>query len=364
MHFAGLVASLAVSTAPPATDASPIQQIRHVVVISVDGLRSDCLEAPHLERLPNLTRLMQGPHTLEARTDAQYTVTLPNHISMVTGRPVLGPFGHGWQGNTDPPDVPRGGTLHINKGAYIASMFDVAHDAGVVTSCLVSKSKFWLLQQSYGWLSGAADTTGADNGPSKIDGFAYIENTAALGEAAADRLRRSNDRSLDFIHFAAPDSAGHGYDWILAPDSRYFAAVREVDAAIGQILRSVDEDADLRGRTAIVLTSDHGGGVPRKTHTDITCPLNFRIPFLIWTGDATSSADLYDLNPGRPKPGREKIVERDESPQPIRNGDAGNAALRLLGLGPIPGSFYGHPGVTAPPLEWAARPISEKSSSN
>jgi predicted AlkP superfamily pyrophosphatase or phosphodiesterase len=364
MHLAGLVASLAVGAAPPATDASSSQRIRHVVLISVDGLRSDRLEAPHLERLPNFARLMQGPHTLEARTDAQYTITLPNHIAMVTGRPVLGPFGHNWLGNTDPPDVPRGGTLHINKGAYIASMFDVAHDSGVATSCLVSKSKFWLLQQSYGWLSGASDTTGEDNGPSKIDGFAYIENTAALGEAAADRLRRSSARSLDFIHFAAPDSAGHGYDWIVAPDSRYFAAVREVDAAIGQILRSVDEDADLRGQTAIVLTSDHGGGVPRKTHTDITCPLNFRIPFLIWISESAAPSDLYGLNPGRQKPSREEIVERDESPQPIRNGDAANAALQLLGLGPIPGSFYGQPGNIAPPLQTEARAISAKSSSN
>lgn len=348
MPLAALAVSLALS-APPATldpatlDPTTLDPARfnHVLVISVDGLRSDCLEAPSIELLPNFARLLAGPHTLDARTDSQVTVTLPNQVSTITGRPVFGPYGHNWTHNSDPPDIQRGGTLHINKGAYITSMFDVAHDAGVMTTCHVSKTKFWLLQQSYGWSTGAPDTTGEDNGLAKIDAFHYIESNAALGAAVAGHLERSTKRTLDFVHFAAPDSAGHGYDWIVKPDSKYFAAVKEVDAALGVILKAIEEDADLRGRTALVLTADHGGGVPRKTHTDMTCPLNFRIPFLVWLGEGRPATDLLAINPNRLRPGREDIGARDATAQPIRNGDAANVAMSLLGLPAIPGSFYG-----------------------
>ena len=166
MPLAALAVSLALSAPPAPFDPAPFN---HVLVISVDGLRSDCLEAPSIELLPNFARLLAGPHTLDARTDSQVTVTLPNQVSTITGRPVFGPYGHNWTHNSDPPDIQRGGTLHINKGAYITSMFDVAHDAGVMTTCHVSKAKFWLLQQSYGWSTGAPDTTGEDNGLAKID---------------------------------------------------------------------------------------------------------------------------------------------------------------------------------------------------
>ena len=343
MPLAALAVSLALSAPPATPNPAPFDPapFNHVLVISVDGLRSDCLEAPSIELLPNFARLLAGPHTLDARTDSQVTVTLPNQVSTITGRPVFGPYGHNWTHNSDPPDIQRGGTLHINKGAYITSMFDVAHDAGVMTTCHVSKAKFWLLQQSYGWSTGAPDTTGEDNGLAKIDAFHYIESNAALGAAVAGHLERSTKRTLDFVHFAAPDSAGHGYDWIVKPDSKYFAAVKEVDAALGVILKAIEEDADLRGRTALVLTADHGGGVPRKTHTDMTCPLNFRIPFLVWLGEGRQAADLLALNPNRLRPGREDIGARDATAQPIRNGDAANVAMSLLGLPAIPGSFYG-----------------------
>ena len=330
----------AIAVAALVAFSAPLAAIDHALIISVDGLRSDMLEPPNIDALPNFARLMRGPHTLEARTDAQYTITLPNHISMLTGRPVLGPYGHSWARNDDPAAAKDGGTLHIHKGAYIASVFDVAHDLGFSTCCATTKSKFWLLEQSYGWSAGAPDTTGEDNGPAKIDLFAFANASDELARTVADRLRREDGRSLAFVHFAAPDIAGHSFDWIVRPDSRYFASVVEVDRALGEILKAIDEDAELRGRTAIVLTADHGGGVPRKTHTDITCPLNFRIPFLVWLGDG-EPRDLYSVNSARAKPAREAIIGRDDTLQPIRNGDAANAALQLLGLPPIPGSFYG-----------------------
>jgi predicted AlkP superfamily pyrophosphatase or phosphodiesterase len=334
------IALVALQAAPPAAASAP--PIEHVLVVSVDGLRPDALEGDDLaSRLPAFARLLRGAHTLDARTDAEYTVTLPNHISMVTGRPVHGPHGHLWTDNTDPPALRDLGSLHARKGTYVTSMFDIAHDAGIATGFATSKTKFWLFEQSYGWEAGGIDTTGADNGRAKIDAFLFAEHTIDLAGAVADRLRRHAGRSLDFAHFAAPDIAGHSYDWDMRRGSRYLAAIEEVDRGLALILDAIEGDAELRGRTAILLTADHGGGVPRRTHTDITCPLNFRVPFIAWVGGDRTPADLYELNPTRARPGREEIGERDANPQPIRNGDVANAAMQLLGLPSVYGSFYG-----------------------
>jgi predicted AlkP superfamily pyrophosphatase or phosphodiesterase len=313
----------------------------HVLIISVDGLRPDALNEPLLSLLPAFNRLLRGPHTLDARTDANFTVTLPNHLSMLTGRPVNGPEGHGWKLNTDPPGATQGGSLHANKGEYVSSVFDVAHDAGFSTMVAASKSKFWLLQQSYSWEHGRADASAPDHGPSKIDIFTFADDMEDLGGMVADRLARANGPTLDFVHFAAPDIAGHSYDWIVKADSKYFAAVIEVDRALSLVLAAIDSNKHLRNTTAIILTADHGGGVPLKTHTDPTCPLNFRIPFIVWLGDQIVEGDLYALNPSRARPVGD--ARSATAAKPIHNADAANLALGLAGLPCIERSTFGFP---------------------
>ena len=340
-----LVIALTLSSAvpPQPSESREGSQFDHVLIISIDGLRPEALGPPLVGQLPTLTRLLRGPHTLDARTDADFTITLPNHVAMLTGRPVDGPEGHGWKLNTDPPGATQGGTLHANRGFYVASVFDVAHDAGVSTMVAASKTKFWLLEQSYASKAAQPDRSEPDYGQPKIDVFVFAEAMRDVGHSVADRLRRASGPTLDFVHFAAPDIAGHSYDWIISSESKYFAAIRTVDAALAPILEAIDTTPALCGRTAIILTADHGGGVPRKTHTDATCPLNFRIPFLVWLGADAPASDLIALNPDRPRPARESRVARTDPAQPIRNADAGNLALSLLGLPPIPGSTYGNP---------------------
>ena len=88
----------------------------------------------------------------------------------------------------------------------------------------------------------------------------------------------------------------------------------------------------------------------------MTCPLNFRIPFLVWMGDASAALDLQALNPARTKPARDELITRVADKQPIRNGDAANAALHLLGLPSVPGSRYG----ADEPLHFAPPTSSDK----
>ncbi|MDI9402363.1 MAG: alkaline phosphatase family protein [Limnohabitans sp.] len=338
------------------TDTRAETAIEHVLIVSVDGLRADALLPPSIAQFPAFARVLRGPHTLEARTDAEFTITLPNHISMLTGRPVGGEDGHGWKQNDEPPGAKQGGTVHANRGFYVASVFDVAHDRGVKTMVATTKTKFWLLEQSYSDAKGAVDLVEPDEGRGKIDRFLFCEKTEDLAESVCDRLLRARGRTLDFVHFAAPDAAGHGYDWIMTPGSKYMEAIAAVDSAMAAILDTIEGTPRLAGKTAIVLTADHGGGVPRKTHTDATCPLNFCIPFAVWLGGPREAADLYLLNPSRTRPPREDRGTRDAPSQPIRNGDAANTALQLLGLPSVPGSRFGVGAPTTAEVDRAGEP--------
>jgi hypothetical protein len=58
----------------------------------------------------------------------------------------------------------------------------------------------------------------------------------------------------------------------------------------------------------------------------------------VW-GSGVAHGNLYAMNrESRADPG-EKRIDYLVKPQPIRNGDTGNLALSLLGLGPIPTSL-------------------------
>lgn len=340
--FAAVLAVFAsprLAPAAPGIESPPA--LNHVVMVSIDGLLPAVLDASAAERFPTLARLMRGPHTLEARTDPDATITLPNHVSMVTGVPVQV---HGWQWNDDPPAIRHGGSIHARAGRYIPSCFDVAHDRGVSTGLFASKTKFWLLEQSYGSSSGAKDEVSPDHGRAKIDLVAYSRSSGELVPQLAARLSRAaarSKRTLDFLHMAEPDSAGHAHEWDLTPGSKYLQAIERCDRWLGELLAAIESDERLRGRVAILLTTDHGGGVPEKTHTDPTAPENFRIPFLVWLGSDREAVDLYAINTGvRAKPGPKEQPDADSTPPPIRNGDIGNLALQLLGLPPIPGSLH------------------------
>lgn len=290
----------------------------HVVVITVDGLRSDAILFAGPENLPALHRLMSGPSTLNARTDPELTVTLPNHLALVTGRLAGGEGGHAWRGNETPKD---GETLAQTAGEPVPSMFQQAHRHGIHTAVLAGKSKLRLLPQSWPEL--------AEYQESKIP----AELTTRLLE-----IWQQHASSLSLIHFRAADDAGHDHGWTLAKDSPYLQAVAAVDQELQRILQTLDDDSKLGSRVVLILTADHGGGGPWKHHRRSDLWVNYVIPFLVWQ-PGLAEADLYALNahsrlnPGlsAPRPG--------ESPlPPIRNADAANLALDLLGLPPLSGS--------------------------
>ena len=66
--------------------------------------------------------------------------------------------------------------------------------------------------------------------------------------------------------------------------------------------------------------------------------VDYIIPFVVWTGDG-HKAELYELNPQtRKDPSIWNPATGAEGLPPVRNGEAGNVVLQLLGLPAIPGS--------------------------
>jgi hypothetical protein len=320
----------------------------YVINISIDGLNASLLKSlidgDESGELENFRRLVdEGAHTMNARADVTHNLTIPNHTTMMTGRPTQQPAGHantvyhGYTGNHTPR---RKVTLH-NSGnphlSYVESAFDVAHDNGLSTALYASKSKFVLFDRSYDGRNGASDAIPPDDGRDKVD--VYVNkvtgtprNASKMHAAFLSRMAAS-PVNYSWVHYCDPDVVGHDYGW---GSAAWAGVIRNVDGYLGGIFDLIANSSALSGKTAIILTSDHGG--TGDTHIDPTDPANYTIPFFVWGPGVEAASDLYVLNaatrldPGAERPGYEAAV------QPIRNGDSANLGLQLLGLGPVSGS--------------------------
>ncbi|MDP7062407.1 MAG: alkaline phosphatase family protein [Planctomycetota bacterium] len=300
----------------------------HVILISVDGLRSDALLVEKSHELPSFQRLAeQGASTLNARTDSVYTYTLPNHVGMLSGRIATGPDGHGWFTNATPK--PHESFLE-RTGSQLEGIFHVTSEAGVADAMIASKPKFSLFRQSWN----VGDEAMIDLWMKETDTHKQLQATFDMLDA------QRHPRSLVFLHLRAPDDAGHDHGWNLTPKSEYLTAVAAVDELLGKLFAFLDAHESIKARTAIVLTSDHGGGIPHKNHHGYGLHwVNYMVPFFVWTPDMTEAQDLYAINEGQYlDPGIVMPKSIHIGPQPIRNSDAANLCLALMGLPSVPGS--------------------------
>lgn len=302
-----------------------------VILLSMDGLRPDAITIHGPENVPNFYRLRaEGAFTDNARTDYHFSTTLPNHTTMVTGRPVLGRCGHRLIANFGGPTT----QLHIQ--GYLASMFDVAHDRGLTTALLATKSKFGVFDGNYDADRGAPDAIGLDDGRDKIDFYHYGFTDTDLVSLFLEKMAEEY-WDLSMVHLRTLDSIGHGFDWDVSPGSSYMEAVKTMDGYLGQILSLIDESPELAGTTHLILTTDHGGTLGTRTHIHAEVPTNYTIPFYVLGPGVLAGAELYELNPDYKNPGHLRAVINAPRPA-IRNGMAGNLALQLLDLPSIPGS--------------------------
>ena len=238
------------SVSLPAMAQQPVASIsRHVIVVSIDGLRPDAIttfNAPTLQRL-----MREGSYTLSAST-IDPSKTLPSHTSMLTGQP---PELHGvlWNNvaaaEADSIDIPN--------------IFGVARSHGYSTAAFFSKAKFQPLQ-----VEGTLDYSQAPGGwygrwsseQTLADVGVYLENA------------RPN---LLFVHLTDPDAAGHRSGWMT---DAYGRAVVEADRAVDRLL-SLADDAYGSGKFSLIVTADHGGHGTNHGSDD---PRDVTIPWIAW----------------------------------------------------------------------------------
>jgi hypothetical protein len=312
--------------------------VDHVIHISVDGLRADVLReliATSPSSYPNFYRLeSEGGYTYNARTDFTQTETIPNHLAMVTGRPVSQPAAqpntvhHGYTNNFPRP----GDTVHAQGNPevpYKWSVFDVVHDQGMSTAVYAAKTRLEILDRSY---------------TDKIDVSQYVNDTSAgIVDSLVTNMTVA-PHNYTFLHITETDGAGHAAGWV---SQRYNEAVATADARLGELFGLIDTSPALRDNTALIITTDHGGGVGRprggfggpnvRAHDDPEAAVNYTIPFFVWGAGLPAGSSLYDALTNRFDPADQRY-DYDAVRQPLRNGDSGNIALALLGLDPIPGS--------------------------
>jgi len=318
------------SDLPPPRTAPGIA--RHVLIISVDGMRPDGITAA---QAPNLLWLMQrgayGTHVETIRP----SITLPSHTAMLTG---LDFKNHGVVWNNFRPG-------HIEH----PTVFSIAKEAGLSTAMLFAKDKFHFLANpdQVHWIYGPGipkviprmedvtrpdfrENTGPDPSASAAAKAAAVPKPEPAAKPGAPKLSSSADGiatafqtewpgakyQLTFIHFGEPDGAGHGRGWM---SRAYLDAILKVDGAIGKILQTL-KDSGEEASTAIIVTADHGGlGRQHFFRAQPDTPENVSIPWIC-------------VGPGVP-PGT--VI-----PRLLRTMDTTPTALRFLGL-PLPEGIDG-----------------------
>ena len=237
------------------TSAAPVQLLpaasisRHVIVVSIDGLRPDAIDvygAPTLQRL-----MREGSYTLSGRT-TDPSKTLPSHTSMLTGQP---PERHGVLWNT----VAAAG----GKSIDLPNLFGLARARGYTTAAFFSKPKFHPLQ-----VEGTLDYSQAPGGL-----FGGWSSDRTLSDVAR-YLERARPNVL-FVHLKDPDAAGHRSGWM---SPAYGRSVLHADAAMARLMTTAAQTFG-NGNFSVIVTADHGG---HDTNHGSDDPRDVTIPWIAW----------------------------------------------------------------------------------
>ena len=299
--FAGLLLTAAAASAcggtryvvaepqvPPGNAVPQASLTRHVILLSIDGLRPDAIQT---YRAPTLQRLIrEGSYTLGASTITP-SKTLPSHTSMLTGE---GPERHQVLWNNvvtakqDEVEVP--------------TIFGVSRSYGYRTAAFFSKSKFGPLQQP-----GTLDYSQAPGGW-------FGRWASARTVADVETHLQSATPNILFVHLSDVDRAGHSDGWM---SPAYGRAVAVTDAAVARILAAADAKFG-KGEYSVIVTADHGGHGRDHGSDD---PRDVTIPWIAW-GKGVTPGELRDAR--------------------VRTMDTASTVVWLLGV-PEPTDWAGQP---------------------
>lgn len=253
----------------------------HVVIVTIDGPRaSEALDGDGRANMPFLwtTLAPRGAVATNFRNEGE-TLTEPGHASILTGT---------WQ-------HPRNDGSERPTSPTIFERFRAERRADA-SRCAIVASKKKIEALAWSTAEGAGEAFGAKVDAPRILPLRPDSETLA---AALAVLRRDRP-ALALVAFAAPDVHGHLGDW-----KGYLEAIRRAHALTGELWRAIEADPALAGKTALLVTADHGrhdeahGGFQ---HHGCDCEGCRRIPFFaigagIRAGVAIEGGRQIDLAP-------------------------------------------------------------------
>ncbi|MFQ5789614.1 MAG: alkaline phosphatase family protein [Acidobacteriota bacterium] len=245
---------------------------RHVVVISVDGLRPDFYLNPsaHGVELPNFQELMREGAFAEGVEGSYPSVTYPSHTTMMTG---ARPRRHGILNNYvfDPKGLFVDWYWHADA-IKVPTLWDVAEKAGGTTAALqwpvtagapidLNFPEFWIPGSRKSWRQTMAEVMTPELLVAVESELGRLPDQPLRGEAlesfvfevAGLILKRFRPQLL-LLHVIRTDSTQHDYG---REHPAVAAAFEGIDGKIGSLRRTLEESG-LAARTLLVVTGDHG----------------------------------------------------------------------------------------------------------
>jgi predicted AlkP superfamily pyrophosphatase or phosphodiesterase len=256
----------------PAAQSSSAKSIRHVLIVSVDGMKPESYTEPdaHGLKVPTLREMVRNGASSDGVQSVMPTVTYPSHTSMVTG---VKPKTHGIFTNPawDPLNQNFGGYRWYTEDIRVPTLWQVARQAGLRTALIhwpvtagaqadFNIPEYWRASIPEDMkLVRALSTPGvfekiAAQFPSFRTDVPALELTDALWTDAACYAIENEKPNLLLLHLATVDHWEHEKG-PFSPEAN--AATETADAQIARLISSAKK-AGLWQDTVLVVLSDHG----------------------------------------------------------------------------------------------------------
>lgn len=294
--------------------AAKAQPAKHVVLISIDGLRPEFYLDPAWP-MPHLRQLKEQGAYARQVVGVFPTVTYPSHTSIVTGRP---PGRHGVYYNA-PFQAPKGRWYWNDSAIRTPTLWTAVKKAGIRSGAVMwpvtvgapidynfpvrradgdERTDQLSVTKPYVTPARLLDQMAAATGTALTAGdFKYAAIDHTIGRMAAFIFRRYQPGLLA-VHFIRADHEQHehGRD---APEVKQ--AVAAIDSMIGLLLHTIRETGR-EGQTTVIVTGDHGFvDATRSFNPNVLLKKNGLITGEDWTARFNTvggSAYLHTKKPG------------------------------------------------------------------
>lgn len=266
------------TTAPLAPASTPPGPVRHVIVITLDGLMPEAYLHPdaHGLQIPVLRRLVAEGASSDGALSVFPTLTYPAHASIASG---VTPARHGIVSNLafDPLEQNQEAWRWYDEDVKVPRVWDVARAAGYTTALVqwpttVGEAatfhvpEVWRAKTSEDLkLLDALSTPGLlEKVVAAYPDFVARYQPPGITDAAvidiASVVLAQAKPNLMFLHLAQVDGAQHRFG-LFSDEAR--AAMENADAQLGRLLTAA-KDAGIEDRLGLILASDHGFAEVRR----------------------------------------------------------------------------------------------------